>query len=237
MIKTRHLIFMAIVAMGTMLLATACSKEDDSYTSPRYINNTSGNSGGSSDDMATIVKDNVMATYSTLSNCYMYRININSTLANIYPNKTIYYGVECGYGAYALRKTESTSSSAQFLIPWCSATFGNNNSGMDNVQYNNLYVWRYTYTGIDDYWETTLYNAGISNPNNAMSSCCVQLRVFLNLQNKLDQGATLTEDERMVYNDARNIIESNGIWKMKGALNIRVYCKIDGRQYDVGYIN
>lgn len=53
---------------------------------------------GNSDSTYELLKDNISASVSYGD--YGWNITINSKLLNVFPNKKINYGVECGYGSY-----------------------------------------------------------------------------------------------------------------------------------------
>lgn len=220
--------FLVLNVIFMVLTLHSCGKDDNSQ-----YDNAGMDNNGSNDEVAAAVRSQVSATYSTDNSRYFYIINIKSSLASTFPGKRITYGVDCGYGSYCHSKPESNSSSCSFLIPWAVCEAGSYTTG---PKYKNLYIWNFTSNGEQGDEIGTLKNAGISNPSQALSDCITFMRGFYALQEKIDNGSTLTTAERQQYNDSKKYIEQAGITKMKSVLSIRVYCMVDGKKYTVGYI-
>lgn len=86
----------ALLFAVTIISVSCNSNQPDNPYVPN--GNTSGNNSGSTQSVETMVKNNVIAT--VIYSDFSWEITIRTALQNVYPNKTIRYGFEYGYGSY-----------------------------------------------------------------------------------------------------------------------------------------
>lgn len=210
----------AILLLAAMMIAAGCTKDDNTNPANNAnigSSNSNGNNNGGSgnntyNQVSQNVKNNVKASYSIDNTRYRYKINITSTLASVYPNKTITCQVEGGYGDYYWVFDKTTLSSAQFYIGWC-------------------YPLRYNLNSAE---ESFLLSNGITTSNYAyMQVYLAELNICLDKQ---ESGQTLKNDELDKLNTCRDGLKKLGITKLKNLLNVRVCVVIDGEKYIVGQI-
>lgn len=207
---------------ATLLLA-GCTKENSS-DSGTVVPGGSGNSGGgnsggggSDNSIAQNVKNHVTATSSVDRTCYRFIINVSSSLESVYPNKSIKYRVEFGYG-YPDDEPyywyiEESHAPACFCLRWCYPP------GQELMQAEKDYL---SERGIswDDYCDISFYS-----------------QTFYYYQDKIDNGETLTASEQAMLEEAAELMEEKGVNDLRYLLCARVCVEVDGAVYVVGNVS
>ena len=212
-----------ILLFAAALLVAGCTKEESDANTPGSVipsGGNSGNSGGSgsgtNDEVAQNVNKHVKATYSVDRTRYRYIINVTSTLASVYPNKTIKYRVEYGYSdnydPVYYWYDEETQVPARFNLNWYR---------LPNESYMQEEL---------DYLEGN----GISRDD--IDDIAFYGQTFCYYWNKKDNGETLTSTEQELLEDAAELMENSGVNDLQYLLNVRVCVVVDGVVYPVGKI-
>lgn len=102
--KTALKLFFFLILSASILSVTSCIINDDyEMDENKEVNDNNndiseGDSESSTDRITELIKRNISATVNY--DDYGWNISIKSKLEKIFPNKTIIYGVESGYGSY-----------------------------------------------------------------------------------------------------------------------------------------
>ena len=219
-----------VVAFAS-LVCLGCSKEPDYNTGDEATDVSSSDEEAS---VAQIVKQHVHVSYTTYSDWYLYTLQFQSTLQQVFPNKNITYGVEAGYGSYDVQKT-NISTSALFVIPW-EIYDGTGSWGADNgnSKFHGLSIWGYTEYNSNFPSLGNLTSIGVTKSD--FGTMYSMLKMFYNLKEKLYNGGSLTSAEQQQFNDSKKYAEEAGVKKIKNRLDVRAYVIIDGKKYSVGMI-
>jgi len=102
--KTALKLFFVLILSASILSVTSCIINDDyEMDENNEVNDNNndiseGDSESSTDRITELIKRNISATVNY--DDYGWNISIKSKLEKTFPNKTIIYGVESGYGSY-----------------------------------------------------------------------------------------------------------------------------------------
>lgn len=97
--KIFSILMILVIMLGTVVTTSSCGKDDE--TDSHDLNHNEKGEDDNNDNNDTVdelIKKNISATVSYGD--YSWNISIQTKLSNIFPDKTIIYGVESGYGYY-----------------------------------------------------------------------------------------------------------------------------------------
>jgi len=201
-----YFLFLALLLTTILNISmVSCSKEEhETPVVTYYPDNTDNTDTGNNDrpnseSIEDIVSKNIISTIS-YSNYFWY-ISLSTSLGDKFPNKSILYGIEFGYGQY--------------------------DTWFNSACKGNSYHYGYGASGSGNYY--TLEVSVFDGSDGTYSNESFYVRQYVDLLEK-QKTTTLDKDQRNLLNKLSKQLPTPGA-KAKKAFTGKLYAEIDSKRY------